>query len=249
MKPYFSKLLTEQERVGSKNKSAKWGRRLKYDPDSEYEDECSRVSMSRHGIQYGHDGKSLTDVLSPLRGFLRKNVGKKWNDVYSELCQGLDRRSVSGLHVFQHLWNYVEKDTAMVDGQVYHYWRGGDLLPIEKSYRYEQYYVHPETGVLCQTNRTERWRYKAPSSQCVQEIREGQRYQRIKGIWYFMEFARVDRFNGYNPRWMVTMGRSPWRTRQEVEILKKKQLNHWELQELGLRNVLGANDPEPELVL
>lgn len=257
MKEYFSKLLTEQERAGSKNRSVKWGRRLKYDPDSEYEDQPpSRVSSGRHKQEmYGRvESKNLTDVLNPLKGFLRKNVGRKWDDVYSELCQGLDRRSVSGLHVFTHLWQYVEKKTLMVNGKVHYYTHAGRGLnytaPIEDGYRFEQFYIHPETGLLCESDRTNyrRFRYRGENSLLVRKIEEGKRYQRIDGIWYYVEYGKMDKYDGYNERY-VLFGRSPWMTKETVVILKKKQLNHDELKDLELKNVPGVKDPDPTSVL
>lgn len=227
MKEYFSKLLTEQERAGSKNRSVKWSGRLKYDPDSDYDDQINYVSMSRHGRQYGWNGKSLTDVLSPLRGYLRKNVGRKWDDVYSELCRGLDRRSVSGLHVFTHLWQYVEKNTVMIDGNVCYVgtgFREKGYVPIEESYRYEQFYVHPEDGILCaapirsyRARRNHQFRQKEDEN--VIEIGLGKAYRKMEGIWYYTEYAKVDKYDGYHGI-----------------ILKKRQLNKKELRYLGLKN-------------
>lgn len=258
MKEYFSKLLTEQERAGSKNRSVKWGQRLKYDPDSEYEDQPSRASSARYKQEmYGRVGghKSLTDCLNPLKGFLRKSVGRKWDDVYSELCQSLDRRSVSGLHVFTHLWQYVEKNTLMVDGKVHYYTsgyaRGGYTAPIEESYRFEQFYIHPETGLLCESDRTNyrRLRYKGENSPLVIKIEEGKRYQRIDGIWYYVEYGKMDKYAGYIEHRYLMSGRSPWMTKEEIVILKKKQLNHDELKSLEVKNVPGVKDPDPTTVL
>src|ERR1700728_1507846 len=105
----MSKLLTEAERYGSSNPSQKWGKRLRYDPDSDYEDEfIGRVSMSRRSRHRSHKilSKDLSDVLNPLEGYLHKSKGWPWDDVYSEICKNLDRRSVTGLHVFTHLWQF-----------------------------------------------------------------------------------------------------------------------------------------------
>jgi hypothetical protein len=44
----------------------------------------------------GRWGWSFGDHISPLRGFLRKNVGRPWDKVYSEFCEHADPRGVRG---------------------------------------------------------------------------------------------------------------------------------------------------------
>jgi len=53
-------------------------------------------------------GEKFTDHLSPLYGYLRKNAGRAWNDVYSDLAAQFDVRSLAGYHVFvQHIQREV----------------------------------------------------------------------------------------------------------------------------------------------
>jgi hypothetical protein len=183
----MAKLLTEAERYGSKNRSQKWGKRFKYNPDSDYDDQPYRASMSRH--RQDDCGKNLSDVLNPLKGYLHKSVGRHWDDVYSEICQNLDRRSVTGLHVFTHLWQFVAKNTVMcIDGKVREWAGGGGYLT--EPYNY---YIHPYTGILCDSGysgwrewrRSNRTRKEKP----VTEIRLSDigRYEKFDGIWYYCE--------------------------------------------------------------
>lgn len=214
MKDHFQKLLTEAERAGSRNPSVKWGRNVKYDPDSDYEDEIGGfIAWSRHR-HVSH--KELTDVLSPLRGYLRKNVGRPWNDVYSEICHAVDRRTTTGAHIFMHLWQYVERHSSMGEnGKVYsRLWR----------HEVNEWYVHPLTGVLCYKER-KRCQWEAPQTPGEIKIGEGKSYQRINGIWYYTE-------------WVLT---NPWKTKPEKTrkiILHKKQLSRRELRALGVQNSL-----------
>lgn len=229
MKPYFSKLLTEQERAGSKMPSRKTGVRLPYDPDSDYDDQPKRMKMCRRNRQSAcgdYNWKELTDVLSPLRGFLRKSVGRPWDDVYSELCRNLDRRSVSGLHVFQHLRWEVQTNTFMKNGQVWYYWRGGDSeSPIHGS---GDFYVHPTTGILCEDkNRISYrtvWREKQKRERVDKiKINDNQSYELIDGIWYHATYSWVEILPG-----------------TKNIAVHKKQLNKKELCDLGLKNGLAA---------
>ncbi len=46
------------------------------------------------------------DRLAPLERFLESNVGRPWNDVYSEIREHCDTRNIRG----QHLWEHVVED-------------------------------------------------------------------------------------------------------------------------------------------
>ena len=61
------------------------------------------ISSSRHR----GGGKELGDRLHPLRQFLKKNCGRPWADVYAEICEFADSRTIRGYHLRQHVWNYV----------------------------------------------------------------------------------------------------------------------------------------------
>jgi hypothetical protein len=45
-------------------------------------------------LPYGYNTKDQTDLLGPLWGCLRKNVGTPWDLVYADICRNLDFRSV-----------------------------------------------------------------------------------------------------------------------------------------------------------
>lgn len=244
MKPYFSKLLTEQERAGSRNLSRKWGGRVRVHPDPEhdYEDEINFVSMARRR-QYGYNHKEFTDVLNPLRGLLEKNVGRPWDDVYSELCKGLDRRSVTGQHVFTHLWDYVDRNTVVcVDGKIRCWSNSGGYYGTP-----DHFYVHPVTGILCANpDRFRGWGwYKVKENADVDYLpiwkREdglgGEGYKRIDGLWYQVEWTKEDKFAGYHAI-RIQWGKNPWDVKQEVVVLKKRQLGRKELKHLGLKNIM-----------
>lgn len=93
----------------------------------------------RSSIREG-DVTSFDDNLEPLLRYLQQNVGRPWDDVYSELCQQLDRSSVTGLHVFQHLERYITP----------WYWeqfRAEDYTA-RKTGVGRQFRIHPDTGIL-----------------------------------------------------------------------------------------------------
>jgi len=66
----------------------------------DYEDVPSRISN-----RYGKDSYP-NDRLAWLEKFFESNVGRPWNDVYSEIREHCDTRNIRG----QHLWEHVVED-------------------------------------------------------------------------------------------------------------------------------------------
>jgi len=103
MRDDMAKVVTERPRRGHGNTSKKTtGQRIRsYDPGREY-DGPNRLPVSP-GRQYGYDCKEFSDLINPLKRYLRSCVGKPWNKVHSELSRKLDRRSLSGSHIWDHV--------------------------------------------------------------------------------------------------------------------------------------------------
>jgi hypothetical protein len=90
-----------------------------------------------------NDGKSLNENLSPRRRYLEANVGRPWSKVYAEICANLDSRKATGLHILQHLKDFVIVDTWL-DGKTVMACPGRFRLagPVYGLY------VHPVSGLL-----------------------------------------------------------------------------------------------------
>ena len=99
MRDDMAKVVTERPRRGHRNQSKKTtGRAIRhYDPNKDY-DEPVRLPVSRRR-QYGWESKEFSDLIGPLRRYLRSCIGRPWSKVHSELSQKLDRRSISGAHI------------------------------------------------------------------------------------------------------------------------------------------------------
>ncbi len=145
MRDDMAKVVTERPRHGHKNKSKKTTGSLirNYDPDAEY-DEPVRLPISRNR-QYGGFRKEFSDLINPLRRYLRSCVGRPWNKVHSELSQKLDRRSVTGSHIWDHVMWEIETDCHI----------GPDRLAYSNRPRFRHQrgpidglYVHPRTGLI-----------------------------------------------------------------------------------------------------
>ena len=100
-------------------------------------------------IKFMHSGgtKYFNDNLEPLIRFLHSKVGKNWNKVHAELCRSLNKRTVSGLHVFNHLYDFVQMNTHIKSKKVY-YMRGGKFTELISTEKYPRFYIHPKTGQL-----------------------------------------------------------------------------------------------------
>jgi hypothetical protein len=105
----------------------------------------NRIGMSiRNRYRSGYDGKSISDLLGPLKRFLHSRVGRVWNDVHSEISQQLDNRSLmGGRHVWTHVWQFVSLNCYLgADGLFYELSRYGHTFKINGLF------VHPESLIL-----------------------------------------------------------------------------------------------------
>jgi hypothetical protein len=94
------------------------------------------------------NSKYLTDNLEPMIRFLNSKVGKHWDKVYSELSKKMNKSSMLGKHLNDHLFDFVKTKVIIEDGKVYalHRWSGQQALVSYE--RYPRFYVHPKSGVL-----------------------------------------------------------------------------------------------------
>jgi hypothetical protein len=137
--------------------------------------------------------KYLTDHLNPLRNLLRSRLGQPWSRVHSELSHRLDHNSMTGRHVLDHVRDYVTEHVEMIDGVPYA--RGGGRWHRFRALCHgDDFYVHPETGILChavvRSCPSLRVLPKSPTEpQCSIEIDRYHRYEEIDGIWYWVTLA------------------------------------------------------------
>jgi hypothetical protein len=145
MRDDMAKVVTERPRRGHGNTSKKTtGQRIRsYDPDREY-DEPNRLPVSP-GRQYGYDCKEFSDLINPLKRYLRSCIGKPWKKVHSELSGKLDRRSLSGSHIWDHVMWEIETDCYIGEDRL--------AYPNKRTYHLSEFpvdglYVHPKTGLI-----------------------------------------------------------------------------------------------------
>jgi len=200
------------------------------------------------GIKHPHTcRKGLTDLLGPLKRWLQAQVGRPWNDVYSEACAVIKSDSVIRVHVKTHLLEFVQRNTFMHDGQASYVDTGrGVIRPVlsEKFVR-RTFYVHPETGLWEQIEPVSRKHWNAERYRERDErwwIRRNLALQQIRGLWFecFYEVVPVDvRFKAYDHALERVVSRSEL-TRHDKQYLlckSKRQLSRRKLRRYNLRNV------------
>lgn len=232
MREDMSKVVIERPRWGHSLPSMKTSLRLRrYDPEDEYEDFPKRAPASRGRQKDG--GKSFSDLLSPLRRYLRSNVGRSWDKVYSEMKQHLDSRKTTGQHIFDHVkWEVAQDCYIGKDGKVYQQSRSWRQHPVEGLY------VHPRTKLLCwkqpQRRRQERLAREAQKEITRIPINGYRSYIKLNGIWYIAELEETDPRK--KPRVEDVMKELYKEGHCEWWILRKKQCSRKELKLAGLTN-------------
>lgn len=107
-----------------------------------------QFSPKQEGIKVRSGGeKYQTDNLQPLIRFLDKNTGQYWDKVYSILCEKMDKKSLLGQHLFDHLMDFVETNTFSENGKIMVTGFRGEQ-ELQDNVWHQQFYVHPVSGVL-----------------------------------------------------------------------------------------------------
>jgi len=147
MRSDMHKVIVERPRMlRSAWKNKKTARRLNADECAQalrgaedYDSGPARASSARYE-------KELNENLAPLRRYLARQVGRPWDKVYSEICKTIDTRSAIGLHVLQHVEDFIAVKTKIENGVVYQWSRWPWSCP-------RDLYVHPVSGLIRRVQR------------------------------------------------------------------------------------------------
>ena len=153
MRPDFNKLLVERERPRSWMKFGYTRNSKTLNASTDQLGIGGRESMrKRHKIS--GDYKVFNENLNPLKSWIHSQLGKKWDKSYSELRRTFDSRGVINGHILQHLFDYIEIHTKLVDDVVMvldNSYGSRGYVPLKKlsnsSYR-QDYYVCPKDGTV-----------------------------------------------------------------------------------------------------
>ncbi len=223
-----------------------------------------RISGRRIAIERG-DRKWLNENLAPLKRYLFKQRGRKWDDVFSEICARLDTGSTVKMHVREHIDDFIIRKVRIDEtGKFLSVNRWGEISGHPEKWR-RDLYVCPidgcvrETATLCRTlgvDRQHRYRrkpYKPPEN--IKRVSKTHFLLKRKGLWFEIKTDKEPIFKaGYklplhmlerflfdeNPAhlgkyWGKEVSNKDW------TVILKKQLSKAQLKEHGLKNG-GEND-------
>ena len=108
----------------------------------------------------GYGCRSLNENLAPLRRYLRAQVGRPWDKVFSEICANIDRRNTVQQHIHQHIRDFIATDVGFRDGQLVELTSRRTLRPSDSGI-YQELYVDPNTGLIRINKAYESWRQVA----------------------------------------------------------------------------------------
>ncbi len=180
MRHDMSRVLVERPRYGGI-----WTRKGRPVP---FDHLPSKQGMQRPYLERGAY-KDLNENLRPLWRFLERQVGRPWNDVYSEIARNLRVTSTVQQHVRDHLPNFVQVNAhGRMPGPL----GVGDPWPW-----YEPLYVDPADGILKRTGdlpeiqevkRLRRAMHRRPRPSDSLDV-AARHLRKIDGIWYEVTFA------------------------------------------------------------
>lgn len=199
------KVIVERPRIGGYGETK--GRRKEHNKrdalrvyqDEELYDEPSSWEKIRP-VGRGADRKAFNENLEPLWRYLQTQVGRCWDDVYSDIRENLSPRNTVQMHVVQHLkWQVRENVYLGEDGRVCErprYARYGmpdPCLEDPTPYKYG-FYVHPVTREFCVSpTKSKRTKKEPPTKFQVSELSQ---FRMINGEWYAVDFEKIPRGMG-----------------------------------------------------
>jgi hypothetical protein len=165
MRSDMSKVIVERPRLGSSRRTVRRFRR--FDPRRFLADEDGGGMLPacighKRYASLGGRRKCLNENLAPLRRYLGKQVGRPWDDVFSEVSEHISLDNTVQKHVRDHLQDLVACNTRLHEGSIHFIDRWDRLVPLATS-RWMKLYVDPATRLLCRIERrpTERARRRA----------------------------------------------------------------------------------------
>lgn len=146
--------------------------------------------------------KGLNENLAPLRRYLRKQVGRPWDDVYSEICANLRVTSTVQQHVRDHVPDFVAFNTTEIDGAVWFQHKHIGLRPLAEGG--PELVVCPRSGVLrtnpywprarwTQARRAKLNAYREALAARMVEVERYVQLHKLGGDWFEVRLARIRR--------------------------------------------------------
>jgi hypothetical protein len=191
LRPDFHKVLCERPRHKPFNADKRHR-----EGNIDYENKPTKESMKINHIR-GWGGKELNEYLPPLYRYLNDQVGRRWDDVYSEIRKtivGKNPNAVKG-HILQHIFGFggVELHSYPIGNKRYSnngYYRSGP-----RELTNDQLYVDDEGVVRKYKNNKKKVNYaqvlKEKWMETARHLPNGNQARKINGIWYEITLSPI----------------------------------------------------------
>ena len=183
MREDMYKVIVERPRRGKEGDAA--AARLRHDFDEPI----------RLGMRAGYGYRSLNENLAPLRRYVRAQLGRPWNKVFSEICAGIDRRNTVQQHIHQHIRDFIAIDVEIRDGRLVDLANRWGFLRRDSGLS-QELYVDPHSGLIRLNRHYRSWRQGAAEDR-KREAAETAARRRVvdertlllllEGIWFRVE--------------------------------------------------------------
>ena len=198
---------------------------------------------THESMKESHTDRRATNFnLGPLERWLFKQVGRPWDDVFSEASKNFKKKSINKLYaktVSKLLDWFVVRDVEMVGG-----------IPFERNWLNgvhevgafkEELYVHPTTKILCKHKMAPV--IKVPLPETFRELRRIQKPSGyVASTWFgpvLYWYEAIEKFDGI---WYFVIGcatkQSTWRypRHDDHHVVFKRQLGKKELKQYKVFN-------------
>jgi hypothetical protein len=151
MRKDIGKVINEQGKLSPRTKTVKTrfkisGKKIDTSEDNEFDDLTTRLGGRRR--LYGCNAKYHDSNYRPLIGWLKKQLDRPWDDVYSELRERFDVRTRTGANAIKHVKeNLVEMNAFFEEGSKVPVYLSAYSRPTV-----DGFYVHPKTKQLKYNN-------------------------------------------------------------------------------------------------
>jgi len=193
----LNKLLCERERLFA---GATYKDRVRCKQTIDEDDVGGIEKMRRPYKMHYTIMKEFNENLNPLKGVLRKAVGRKWDEFFSDLSRVFDTRSVINRHIMEHLYDYVAIDMKWDGRELYRIASYGGRTGLKDTNAL--YYVDPRDRIIkvnsAYANRNRDLRHmlarrKAVEALTRRQIDKTHAYEKVNGTWFHLSESTVQR--------------------------------------------------------
>lgn len=210
----------------------------------------AHVGMHRQAAEQAGWTKSLNENLAPLRRYIQKQKGRKWDDVFSEICQTLDTGSTVKMHVREHIEDFIMIRISVNEkGE----WLGAGHWgrPHPPSHIWPDLYVDPYDNIIKDTRKlckylgvdyaSSGWYIRRPLEPLTgfKWHAEKVAFVRLKGLWFEMVFNRKPKQNDNEVYEDIKV--ATWKYAPDWVVLSRKQLSKKSLKRHKLENKMGED--------